>query len=148
MSAAPGDALPRQRNVIYHLELLWPVAAAFLWREHMAEAYPIFYEDNQGAQHSLLNGFSSDFFASFLLGLFWGAAAAQASRPWVARVASADNPADCLTKPGLSQQHLDGVPCEDPALLEPFWSFVTDQLCSRSFPRWASFVELLGPRVQ
>ena len=70
----------------------------------------VFFEDNEGTKSRLISGFTGDRAAAVLLALFWGAAAAQRSWPWSARVCSNDNPADCLTKDGLPQDHLpDGV---------------------------------------
>ena len=44
-----------------------------------------------------------------LLALFWGSAAIHSARYWFDRVASCDNPADALTKPGLDDAHLQGA---------------------------------------
>jgi hypothetical protein len=105
--------LPRQLKYIYLYELLWPVLATFIWRNEFGGAYPVFYEDNESAQFSLLRGFSNRLAPSLFLACFWGASAAQCSRPWISRVASGDNPADALTKPGVPAGHLDGAVLED-----------------------------------
>ena len=115
-------ALPKRKK-IYYYELLWPVLASFIWSPHFVNTYNVFYEDNMGAQFSLLSGFSSNFAASLFLALFWGAAA-QTSRPWIDRLSSGDNPADCLTKPGQPMQHLDGAIFEDDRRFEPIWELL------------------------
>ena len=140
--------LPRRSHLIYFYELLWPVFAAFAWRDDLAKAYPIIYEDNTGAQFNLLSGFSNCFASSLILAAFWGASAAQKSRPWIDRVASGDNPADCLTKPGLPALHLVGAQRFDERLFDPLWEFLIAQLRKKSFPSWASFEPLFAPRFQ
>ena len=107
----------------------------------------MFYEDNEGARHKLMDGFSGDGAAALLLGAFWGASAIQRSRPWIDRVCSADNPADCLTKPGCSRAHLAGAIWED-ADLQPLWHFLIEAFSKGGFPPWGSFEELFAPRLQ
>lgn len=124
---------------IYYYELLWPVVACFIWRRELRSSYSIFYEDNEGAKFNLLSGFSSDWYSSLLLALFWGSSAVQVSRPWVARVASADNPADCLTKPGLDRSHLVSASATDASDIEEFWNFLFELLKGRHFPDWSAF---------
>ena len=65
-------ALPPRAKKIYFYELLWPVLAAYIWKDLLGKAYPVYYEDNTAAQHNLLNGFSSCFAPSLFLALFWG----------------------------------------------------------------------------
>ena len=132
LAVLPGD------KHIYHLELLWPALAAFVWSQDLRSSYPVFYEDNRGAEFNLLKGFSSEFHSALLLALFWGASALQASRPWIARVASADNPADCLTKPGLDRSHLSHADREHESL-EAFWNLVFACVRSKRFPPWSKF---------
>jgi hypothetical protein len=108
----------------------------------------VYYEDNTAAQHNLLNGFSSCFAPSLFLALFWGAAAAQKSHPWIARVTSADNPADALTKPGLPMGHLDEAAMEDASVCDRFWDLLVPHLQERSFPKWAEVEHLFSPRFQ
>ena len=49
-------ALPRRRKLIYYYELLWPARAAFAWRDFLVGSFVMFYEDNDGARHNLMNG--------------------------------------------------------------------------------------------
>jgi len=140
-------ALPLKGR-IYFLELLWPVAAVYVWRQDIANCSVVMFEDNDGARHNLLRAFSKDFRSSLLLAMFWGAAAAQHTRPWVDRVASKDNPADCLTKPGLSKSHLVGSKQVDPSVLQPFWDFLSRHLEQERFPSWDQLSLLMGPCFQ
>ena len=137
------DALPRCAKRIYYYELLWPAVAAFVWKEHLGHSFRVFYEDNEGAKFSLLKGFSSDFAASLVLAMFWGAAALQRSRPWTTRIASGDNPADCLTKDCLDRSHLSGAIWEE-CDLAPFWDSLVSLLVKKRFPRWSQLSELFG----
>ena len=139
--------LPKQKK-IYYYEVLWAVAATFVWRAHTQDAHPIYFEDNTGAQASLLRGFSNDFAASLFLAGFWGAAAGQSSRPWVARVASDDNPADCLTKGGLDSRHLQSAIMEEPAKFDDFWSLIVGCLKDSEFPQWDHFNTLFKGQFQ
>ena len=141
------DLLPTQKK-IYYLELLWPVLAVYIWHRLLHQAYVVVYDDNEGAKFNLLRGFSNDFTSALFLAVFWGAAAAQKSRPWIARVDSKDNPADCLTKPGLDMQHLHGawhVPGEQ---VGECWTFLIPLLRSQCFPKWASFEQAFCQPVQ
>ena len=142
------QALPRKRKKIYYYEVMWAVAATFIWRTHMHEAHPIFFEDNKGAQASLLRGFSGDFAASLLLAVFWGAAAVQSSRPWAARVASGDKPADCLTKAGLDSSHLRDTIMEDPRDFDMFWTLLLESLRTNRFPQWEALSALFAAFFQ
>ena len=141
------DALPRRQKRIFYYEMLWPVVAAYVWKGRLEGSHPVFYEDNEAAKFALLRGFSSDFAASALLALFWGAAATQLSRPWLTRVATGDNPADCLTKSGLARNHLADAVWES-CDLEPFWDRLTDLLMKEQFPRWRHISVLFGPAFQ
>ena len=110
-------------------------------------AHVVFYGDNEGAKFRLLGGFSSDRNAALLLSLFWGAAAVHRSRPWITRVASQDNPADCLTKPGLSRDHLADArfDCVD---LAPVWDIIILNLRRGSFPEFLEIADLFKSRYQ
>ena len=55
------NVLPRRQKKIYYYELLWPVVAAFAWRNEFLSAHSIFYEDNSGAQNNLLPFSSMDY---------------------------------------------------------------------------------------
>ena len=122
------EALPRREKKIYFYELLWPLLAVFVRRDLLANAYSIFHEDNTAAQNNLLNGVSNSFAPSLFLALFWGASAAQTSHPWIARVVSDDNPADCLTKPGLPAGHLDEAIKENPSQFDKLWNLLLKHL--------------------
>ena len=104
-------------------------------------SHPVFFEDNEGAKFRLISGFTSDRAAAVLLAFFWGAAAAQRSRPWAARVCSSDNPADCLTKDGLPRAHLRDAVWEE-CDLSPFWDAIVKALRADCFPRFAAVREL------
>ena len=145
--AAIIGALPRREKLIYYYELLWPAVAAYAWREVLSESYVMYYEDSEGAKFNLLGGFSSDFAASVLLAFFWGAAAAHRSRPWISRVASADNPADCLTKASLPRDHLRGAICTSTDF-GPFWVLLQSCLRDSTFPAWSALAELYAAKVQ
>ena len=73
--ASRGVSMPARRKHKFFYELLWPLAATFLWNDQLFHSYPIWYEDNSGAESSLRRAFSSDFAASLILALFWGSAA-------------------------------------------------------------------------
>ena len=140
--------LPCGTGRIYYLELLWPAVAAYVWRQDLACSNCVFYEDNEGAKFNLRRGFSKDFVSSLFLAMFWGAAAAQRSVPWIDRVASEDNPADCLTKPGVCQQHLQGALREQSSVLDPLWDFLMHHLDKRRFPTWVELSQLMRPSYQ
>ena len=124
-----------------------PIVAAYVWQDHMLNSYSVYYEDNDGARFNLMGGFTSDYAASLLLAVFWGAAAVHKSRPWINRVASADNPADCLTKAGLPRGHLRGAVWED-ADLQPLWQMLQSSLHSEEFPAWSAFASVFAASVQ
>ena len=65
-------SLPDQGKHIFFYEMLWPVAAAFVWRDTLLCSHPTFHEDNEGANFALLKGFSSNSAASVLLGAVLG----------------------------------------------------------------------------
>ena len=44
-----------------------------------------------------------------LLSVFWGGSAIHPCRFWMERVPSLDNPADCLTKPGIDRSQVAGA---------------------------------------
>ena len=122
---------------------------AFVWRDLFAGSHPIFYDDNKGAEFSLLNGFSFNFSTSLLLAIFWGASAAQRSRPWITRVASSDNPADCLTKRGLPRDHLSNAVFEQVEDdLKRLWDFLVSHLTREEFPAWKAVEHLFEARFQ
>ena len=56
-------------------DILSVMIAKFVWRDALTHSHPQYFEDNQAANFALLKGFSADFNASLLPGLFWGAAA-------------------------------------------------------------------------
>ena len=136
-------ALLDVQKKIYYYEMLRAVAATFIWCRQIHGTRPIFFEDNTGAQGAFPCGFSSDFTASLLLAVFWGSAAIHTSQPWVARVASRDNPADCLTKDGLDTRHLRGANMVDPVELNSFWELFLSCLRAQAFPDWQHFNSLL-----
>ena len=106
-----------------------------------------YYEDNEGARFNLMGGFSGDAATSLLLALFWGSAAVHQSRPWIARVASGDSPADCLTKIGLPRGHLHGA-VSDNAVTQAFWDIIIPCMRTASFPDWAACAALFCGRLQ
>ena len=142
------DLLPKRKKHIYFFELLWPCAAAFVWRDELSGGRSVFYDDNEGARHSLLGGFSSSFAPSLILALFWGAAAVQRSSPWIARVSSGSNPADALTKPGMPREHFAGAQFEPCTCLDDFWIFLLRHLRASSFPDWSGFASVFGSPFQ
>ena len=90
----------RQKQICV-LELLWAVLAAILWGSLLRGAHVMLFEDNESARGGLRKGMSRHVDINALLASFWGLAALGKVGYWTDRVASADNPADCLTKPGL-----------------------------------------------
>ena len=92
-------------------------------------------------------GFSSDPASSLLLACFWGAAAVHRSRPWISRVASADNPADCQTKDGLPRDHLHGASWES-GDVQPLWDLLQSCLREEVFPKWSTLVDLYSHTFQ
>ena len=119
--------------------------AIFVWWDHLHGSHPIFFEDNQRAKASLLRGFSNAFAAALFQAVFCGSAAIQ-SRPWIARVASADNPADCLTKEGPDCSQLHDTIMVDPGSFDGFWCLMIRSLRDAEFPPWgelnATFAKL------
>ena len=75
------DALPRLETRIFYLELMWPLAAVYVWTTTCINSYHLFYEYNDGAEHNLLKRFSNHFSASFLFAISGGAAAVHRSHP-------------------------------------------------------------------
>ena len=92
----------------------------------------MFFCDNEGAKHGLVRGHSPVVESARIVGAFWIAAGAADAPTWVARVASASNPADApsrgaffweevagwqvdtgITPPGFAKQigHLSGQIC-------------------------------------
>ena len=64
--------LQRQLKYIYLYELFWQVFATFIWRNQFGGAYPVFYEDNESAQFSLLRRFFEQSGAIIILGVLLG----------------------------------------------------------------------------
>ena len=98
--------LQLRRKQICVLEMLWPILASVVWGYRFQDAYVTVFEDNTGAERGLLKGMSMHTDINVLIALFWGAAAHHHTKHWVEYIRSHDNPADCLTKPGLDASHL------------------------------------------
>ena len=91
------------------LELLWAVLCVIMWSPLLRGAYVTLYEDNESARCGLLRGLSKQTDLNFMLALFWTQTAKEQTRFWFDCVASADNPADCLTRRGVDSTHLAGA---------------------------------------
>jgi hypothetical protein len=102
-------ALKRRAKRICVLELLWVVLAVIAWPSLLRGAYVVIYEDNDSARSGIVKGMSSHWDINAFLALLWGSAAELHCAIWAERIASSDNPADCLTKSGLDSRHLSGA---------------------------------------
>ena len=77
-----------------------------LWNAELKDAYVTVWEDNECAKAGIVRGMSMHWDFNILLALVWGFAARRRTHLWADRVASKDNPADCLTKRHLDRSHL------------------------------------------
>ena len=83
--------------------------AIIILRDYLSEAYVTVFEDKTPTERQLVKGMSRCLDINTLLSVFWGSAAAQRARFWFEHIGSSNNPADCLTKPGLCCEHLQNV---------------------------------------
>jgi hypothetical protein len=143
--AIPGALLallsPRAKQICV-LELLWVIIAVIIWHDVLHDAYLVAYDDNEAARGGIVRGMSSHWDLNVLLAILWGSAAELRCKLWAERVASADNPADCLTKPGLDKSHLQRA-IDISGLVDwpPLFAQLQSILAKRTLPRWHEVVE-------
>ena len=137
------QAFNRRSKQISILELLWAVVALILWQAWVARTFVLLFEDNTSAEHGLVRGMSKPRDINRLLSLFWGTAACARAHIWTERVTSLDNPADCLTKPGLNHAHLGGA-CDLSTKVD--WAGLFEALegllAPSHPPRWGDIADL------
>ena len=135
----------RREKQICVLELLWAVLSSIVWAPELQGAYATLYEDNEAARGGLRRGMSQHWDINILLAVFWGGAAIRRSGFWMERVPSLDNPADCLTKPGLDRSHLIGA-VDDTSRVDwqALFAAFESMLRARTLPEWASIVALFA----
>lgn len=138
------DALAPREKQICVLELLWVLLAVIVWPTQLQEAPLTVYEDNDAARGGIIKGMSKHGDINALLALLWGAFASIRSKPWVERIASRDNPADCLTKAGLDDSHLHGA-CDvsDSVRWDVIFDHLQKVLLERTLPSWSTAAGLL-----
>ena len=101
--------LVERKKQIGVLELLWLVLALFAWPALLRDACVLAFENNEGVRFSVIRAMSKHYDINALLSFFWLSANHLSCQIWMDRVASGDNPTDCLTKPGLDASHLQGA---------------------------------------
>ena len=139
-ACVPGSLLqafqPRKKQIAV-LELLWAVVAVIVWFHFLSDAPVLIFEDNVGAEKGLLKGMSKHQDINRLLSSFWCVASSAHTLVWADRVSSSDNPADCLTKPGVDSSHLAGA--EDISSMvvwSELFSAIKEILTTSHQPRW------------
>ena len=124
---------PRKKQIAV-LELLWVILALIVWAETLKNAYMIIFDDNSSAEHGLFRGMSNQTDVNALLAIFW-----------FERVASKDNPADCLTMPWLPHGHLDGaINISRMVDWEPLFMELGTLLRAEHLPRWLDIIRRLA----
>ena len=88
----------QQRNT--QAELLAVLVLLLTCEDLLRNADLLLFEDSEAALHNVLSGAAADADSTHIVAAIWQAAANLDCRLWVARVASASNPADCLSRPG------------------------------------------------
>ena len=102
-----------------------------------------FFEDNTGAEHSIVRGMSKHSDLNILLSLFWGCAAQARAFVWADRVSSHDNPADSLTKPGLDRSHLRSATDMIASVAwDQLFASIEQSIRIGEIPRWQSIQDL------
>ena len=141
--------LKARKKQIGILELLWPVLALLLWQPYLKGKHAIYFEDNEGAKYGLPKGFSKHWDINTVRALFWTGVSMSHSAPWFERIASEDNPADTLTKPGMSVAHLCGA-IDDSGML--LWDRVFDAIgecmVEQTLPTWQAAASFYCARFQ
>lgn len=137
----PSDCLrafiPRAKQIGI-LEMLWVFLALCVWRRTLRSGCVTAFEDNSGAERGIIRGMSKHEDLNCLLALIWGTAAQASLQLWADRVASADNPADCLTKSGLDRSHLqDAVNITDCINWKDIFGELRGILAGRRVPSWS-----------
>ena len=89
---------PEQKTLIYELEFLAVAIAWLLWKERLTCATVMFFIDNNGVKDSTIKGKTDNLLAELLLETILNIELAAHSIPWYARVPSASNPSDSLSR--------------------------------------------------
>ena len=98
-------ALQPRRKQIAVMELLWVVLSLVVWSGSLKDSMLMVFEDSESAERGLTKGMSRHADINALPLTFWCLAARLHANCWFEHNGSADNPVDCLTKPGLSCSH-------------------------------------------
>ena len=134
---------PRHKQIAV-MELLWVVLSLVVWSTELRDSMLMVFEDNNSAERGLTKGMSRHSDINALLSLFWCSAAQLHANCWFEHIASADNPVDCLTKPGLNRSHLTNAADVTRSL---HWEVVFVKLCSmlesNAVPSWSSCMDFL-----
>ena len=102
-------AFKRRSKQICVLKLLWVVLPFIVWPCLLRGAYVVIYEDNASARSGIVKGMPSHRDINAFVALLWGSAAELHCAIWAERIASSDNLANRLTRPGLDSRHLCGA---------------------------------------
>ena len=138
---------PRQKQIAV-LELLWALLACVVWSSRLSGAFCTLLEDNSAAENGIIRGMSRQADINCLLTLFWGLAASRRCCVWAERIPSQDNPADCLTKPGLSAAHLaHATDISDDINWDTILAAIRRTLTQGTFPVWSDIEALAALAV-
>jgi len=129
-------------------EIIWPLLALLRWSVHLKNHYSIFFEDNESAKYGLFKGMSRHHDINACLAFFWGGVGLLHSVPWFERVASCDNPADALTKPGLATDHLRNAIDDSDFDWHSAFSVIAIAFERGTLPCWAEVESLFNAHYQ
>ena len=87
-----------QSTLIYELEFMAVTIAWLLWKEWLMCATVIFFIDNNGVRDSCIRGRTENDLAELLLEITLNVEMGTHAIPWYARVPSASNPSDSLSR--------------------------------------------------
>ena len=92
--------------LIYLLEAWAQCLALWAFRPLLSDSFLAFC-DNDAARHALLKGYGKDPGVNCLISMFWSAAAATSTSPWLERVSSSANLSDQISRNdySLHQRH-------------------------------------------
>ena len=138
-----------QEQADWSLGVLWPVLAALLWQPYLHGMHTIFGKDDEVVIFGLFKGFSKHWDINAILAVFWTGVSISESAPWFERIASEDNPADALTKPGLSMEHLNGTIDDSGALRwDCVFKALGDLVGKQTLPAWPAAASFYAARFQ
>jgi hypothetical protein len=138
-------ALSARKKQICLLELLWVVLSLAIWGSTFQKRFVTVYDDNEGAKFAILRGMSRHFDLNIFLAVFWGASAHADCKIWAEWIKSSDNPADCLTKSGLDNSHLQGALDVSKSVDWPkLFDYICRMLEKRTLPSLSDATECIG----